>query len=368
MNQKLISNLLLLVSFLVLTSCSKDNEEKEIVVELTVSSQSVTLDDNNKAVVSVSSNTSWAASVSDSWLSCTPTDGKNNQKITISANGDNTSNAARTGTVTIKDNSGKKSINISVKQNVVLAPLDVVTDLMVPFTDGVAINIRYGKDVVSWYFSVLTKDFASSASDSEIINHMGLYNSPILEKYAIYTSHNVQNDNWYVPDTEYCICTVGVDSSGKYGNLARRLFKTNAQNLPLAEITKIELTSNNQWHARASLKNGASKFYALSSQSVEICNLDDHLIGFISYKDIIETDVPITSNTEGYFDFLNNQIVVCTWATNSTGKIGNCYVARSGSSKSRSNAGTDVTYISSEICPQMLGEMYTDDIYEKWKK
>lgn len=370
MMKNVISSLLLGFCFLLfVVSCSKDSEEKEVIVELNVSSRSVTLDDNNnQAVVSVSSNTSWTASASDSWLSCTPSDGKNNQNVTISANGDNTSNAARTGSVTIKDNSGKKSITISVKQNVVLAPLDVVTDLMVPYTDGFATNVRFGKEVSSWRCEVFTKDFALSTSDSEIINIIKSY-SPISNKHNIYTWHNAQNINWFVPNTDYYVCTVGVDSSGKYGNLSRRLFKTSAENLPLAEITKIELTSNKQWHCQVSLKNGASKFYAGSSQSVEIYNLDDYLIGFMTYKDIIEgTDVPTTNYTDGYWDYLDQQIVVCTWATNSTGKIGGCNVARSGSSKTRNNADYDVTYISSEICPQILGETYTSEVYEKWQK
>ncbi len=344
------------------TSCSKDSDEPEIVAELDVSSQSVTLDDNNSASVSVSSNTSWTASTSDSWLVCSPAEGNKNQTITISANSDNTSGAVRTGNVVIKDKSGKKSVTISVKQNVALGPLEVVVDLMVPFTDGFATSVRLGKNVKFWYWLVGTKEFAQAVSDSELINYIKTECSPISSTSNVVWAHNTSDYYWYVPDTDYYFWLIGVDTSGKYGNLAKYSFKTIATNQPLAEVTsvKYETSPKRGWHNKLSLKNGATKYYMLSNQSLDAYNSDDHFFAFQAYYGIIAGKASPIDVTDGFLEYTGNQIVICTWAVNSSGKIGNYSIARGTTSNSARSitTKTDCKIITSEVCPQFLCKKY----------
>ena len=359
MTKNSISSLLFIACMcLIGASCSKDSDEPEIVVELDVSSQSVTLDNNNRSSVSVSSNTSWTASTTDSWLSCTPAEGNKNQSLTISANSDNTTGAVRTGSVVIKDKSGKKSVTVSVKQNTALGPLEVAVDLMVPFTDGFAVAVRLGKNVKSWYGIVAKKEYAQTVSDSEVINVMKSEYTPNSSIYDVVTYNNGPDYYWYESDTEYCYFSVGVDASGNIGDLVRYNLKTNATNLPLAEITSIKYLTNPQkgWNAKISLKNGATKFYIYSTQSLDAYNYDDHYIAYLAYRNLVVGGGTPTDIVDGVVNYTNSQVVMCTWAVNSSGKVGNYSIARgSTSSSARSiSAQSAPEIITSEVCPQVL--------------
>jgi hypothetical protein len=264
--------------------------------------------------------------------------------------------------VVIKDKSGKKSVTVSVKQNTALGPLEVAVDLMVPFTDGFAVVVRLGKNVKYWYGAVTKKDFAQTVSDSEVINVMKSDYTPNTPSYDIITYSNGPDYYWYESDTEYCFFGAGVDASGKFGDLLRYYVRTNATNLPLAEITSIKYltTPEKGWNAKISLKNGATKFYMFSTQSLDTYNYDDHYIAYLAYKYVVLGGDPPTDIIDGVVNYTNSQVVMCTWAVNSSGKIGNHSIARgSTSSSARSiSAQSAPEIITSEVCPQVLCKRY----------
>lgn len=105
---KLYFKILLLVALpLVLFSC-----KKEVTPELELSVYNLDIANiSGEAVVNVDANTDWSASMSSSWCTISPSSGKGNGSITITAS-DNFTNADRTATLLVVCKDLRKSVQI----------------------------------------------------------------------------------------------------------------------------------------------------------------------------------------------------------------------------------------------------------------
>ncbi len=117
--RKLLTAAIGLLTMLSLTSCPSDDDggNEPATGDLQVSSNSVILDEQNSATITVTSTTSWAVFSSASWLNITPAEGSGTQSVTITATENNTGSSARTASIIISDKAGKKSVSVSVTQN-----------------------------------------------------------------------------------------------------------------------------------------------------------------------------------------------------------------------------------------------------------
>ena len=347
-----------LVTVLALTSCSSDDEkDKTVEPQISVSTSEITLDDNNKGNVVVTSNTSWTVSSNETWLSCSPSEGINTQTITISA-ADNPNKTNRKAVLTIKDISGKKGVTVNVTQKAVLDALDVVPDLMVTFTDGMATNFNFGKNVEKWNYTVYHT--TTSKTDEEIVDELSKQSSVSKSTY-VFKATNTSTISWFAPNEEYYLCSLGFDASGKYGKLTKTRFKTRAEKLPLAEITNVKASTSNGkacWSVKVSFKNGAVGSYTAASNSLELYQTDDHFLAYDVYRQILENKLQKSSYTDGTYERTGQQVVVCSWGVDSSGNIGDYFVARSGSPSSvPAKSLKGIVAYSDDYCLEVLKEV-----------
>lgn len=101
----------------IFAGCTPKEEFKET---LSVNPTTIKLEGSRAStIVEVTSNTSWTADVSESWLSVTPTKGTNNLSVVVKAK-DYSGEGDRTGTVTIATSTLKKEISVTQAPDIVI--------------------------------------------------------------------------------------------------------------------------------------------------------------------------------------------------------------------------------------------------------
>lgn len=107
----------------ILTGCTPKEEFKET---LSVNPTTIRLEGSQaSSIIDVTSNASWTASVSDSWLTVSPTSGNGNLSIVVKAK-DYSGEAERTGTVTIATSTLKKEITVTQAPDVVIPHVETL--------------------------------------------------------------------------------------------------------------------------------------------------------------------------------------------------------------------------------------------------
>ena len=101
----------------IFAGCTPKEEFKET---LSVSPETIKFEGSQaSSIVEITSNASWTATVSDSWLSVTPSKGTNNLSVVVKAK-DYSGEGDRTGTVTITTSTLKKEISVTQSPDVVI--------------------------------------------------------------------------------------------------------------------------------------------------------------------------------------------------------------------------------------------------------
>ena len=97
--------LVYIISLLIVVGCGSDDVIDDIIVtkdKLEVSVSRINFQsEKDSQLFSIKANCSWAITCSDSWLTVSPTSGKDNQEITVTVN-KNSLASERTATITIK--------------------------------------------------------------------------------------------------------------------------------------------------------------------------------------------------------------------------------------------------------------------------
>jgi hypothetical protein len=119
---RFIPNIIMgLGAMLLLTACTADSDsEPEERLSTSPSYVKIVAGNDMSAYFTVSSNTSWSINkdYSDSWLSCSPMEGKGEQEVHVYATDKNKGKDIRTATLTIQTLSGKKTVTIEVSQEI----------------------------------------------------------------------------------------------------------------------------------------------------------------------------------------------------------------------------------------------------------
>lgn len=196
------------------------------------------------------------------------------------------------------------------------------------FTDGIVTGWTLGSTVSTFYYTVFTKSGAESLSDEELAAE--LYGEqPYTMDYADYW-FNLTSTDFFSANTEYYLCAVAKNSSGKRGPVLRYKFKTNSSSLPYAQISNIMAATSTRWTYNITLKNNAKCYYLATSSDSSDYTLDWHFYAFYVYNWATNGQLE-THDWESVQTTLNsgtcNVITIATWGVSSTGAIGNPQVA-----------------------------------------
>ena len=200
----------------------------------------------------------------------------------------------------------------------------IVTDLLVPFTDGMVTNWKFGSTAKTFYYAMYTKSGAEALSDDELATKLYEKNAYTVADYGNHIFKFASTD--FSPNTEYCLCAVATNSSGKRGPVLRSVFTTRSSNLPSAEVSDVTATSTNQWSCVVEMKYNAKSYYITAWTGESSYNKDWHFIAYYLYQDIVAGEeeaidwpgVTWTLNS-GKCDYFT----ICTWGVGSNGSIGN---------------------------------------------
>lgn len=105
-----------LAVFICITACGGSDDSKSESIEFAVMPTTITLNDNGSSTINVSSSAEWYVStVTESWLTATPQNGKGRGTVTLTASENNTK-STRTAQVVITEVSTSKSAVVNVSQ------------------------------------------------------------------------------------------------------------------------------------------------------------------------------------------------------------------------------------------------------------
>ena len=213
----------------------------------------------------------------------------------------------------------KDSSTSNIDANATVEP-----NLLVPFTDGMVTNWKFGSTAKTFYYAMYTKSGAEALSDDELATKLYEKNAYTVADYGNHIFKFASTD--FSPNTEYCLCAVATNSSGKRGPVLRSVFTTRSSNLPSAEVSDVTATSTNQWSCVVEMKYNAKSYYITAWTGESSYNKDWHFIAYYLYQDIVAGEeeaidwpgVTWTLNS-GKCDYFT----ICTWGVGSNGSIGN---------------------------------------------
>lgn len=234
----------------------------------------------------------------------------------------------------------------------------VAIDFSVTFTDGIVLEWELGSTVKTMSYSILEKSEINELTDEQITSEMYNLFSYSIENVNGYT-FNLTSDE-IASNTEYYLVAVAKNSSGVRGPILKYLFKTNSNNLPIAEISNVKAASSTQWSADIALKNNAKAYYIAANTSEDNYNSDWHFYAYYAYYWAISGDLE-SLDWEGVSWTLNsgtcNYFTVCTWATDSKGNIGNPHVAYGHTTSYARGTRTDKPKIMRRISKERMKEL-----------
>lgn len=299
----------------------------------------------------IGTNSTWSVSSKPDWItSVTPSSGDPGWSTSIEVKASkNSGTTSRSGTIKFKTKSSttfelkvSQDGDIDIDQNATIQP-----DYLVTFTDGMVTNWKLGSSVNTFAYTVLSKSEAEKFSDEELVT------VAFDKEYsaAVYKDHIFRYSvSSFTPNTNYCLCAVAKNSSGKRGPVLRYLFKTNSASLPYAEISDVKAATATTWQFDITLKNSAAWYYIKLWTGENNYNRDWHFVAY-SLREYINKGIthsfderysssrvswPLNSETCKY-------ATICTWGVSSSGAIGNPHVVYenvSSSARTRAESGT----------------------------
>lgn len=221
----------------------------------------------------------------------------------------------------------------------------IQADNWVTFIDGIVMSWKLGSTATTFDYTVFTKSGAEELTDDQVASKIYTSNPNTLED-ANYIFKSTSSE-WFTANTEYYLCAVAKNSSGKRGPVLRQLFKTNSDNLPSAEISNIKTESTTKWAYTISLKNNAKSYYLATSTDEDDYNSDWHWYAYYVYRwgatgqleahDWTSVATTLKSGT-------CNLLTVCTWGLDANNKIGNPNVAFGSASSSAARSLSSANY------------------------
>ena len=217
------------------------------------------------------------------------------------------------------------------------ASATIEPSLLVPFTDGMVTDWTIGSTVYTFDYSVFTKAGAEALTDDELAEKIYSTDPYYKEDAAyIFRNNNSESNQFYSPNTQYYLCAVAKNISGKRGPVCRYLFRTRTDGLPTALISNIT-PETTRWTFDITLRNGATSYYLGTSTDESRYKSDWHFWAYLVYQ------WGVTGQIESH-DWASVQttlqsgtckvITIGTWGIDSNGSIGNPEVSYGSTSSS----------------------------------
>lgn len=216
----------------------------------------------------------------------------------------------------------------------------LIPNYFVTFKNGFVTNWIAEDNVDFSYWDVFRKSDLESINydEDEIISELVMHDGDV---YNDYISTSTSNE-WYQPATEYVLCTISFDNTGKRGELVIYPFTTMAQGLPVATVSGLKPSTSSEgndiWIWDVSLDNNAIAYYMFADEDSWEGWLDNTVAWYI--KRAIDNGQITTTYTWTSVQMprKENDLLVCLWGTNYKKEVGDYSLSRlSLTSSSRSD-------------------------------
>ena len=194
------------------------------------------------------------------------------------------------------------------------------------FTDGCVTDWTVDSKVSKGYFKVYKKTEISSMSDAAIV--ADLKTTDAIPASNLNSNVYYRGDS-YTANSNYVLCSVGFDSSGKQGELNKYEFKTRSTTLPMAALSNMKYNSS-YWLYTVTAKNNASSYYLYFNESTGVNNWSSWYLRYRIYFAIQNNELGMGTSNTIYSTWGNMQVSrdesqfsICTWAIVSGKNLGN---------------------------------------------
>lgn len=231
--------------------------------ELSVNPTSLSLGANagESKTFTIKSNTTWSVVECPNWVSLQISGSNTYSTAKVTTRSANNASSRRSGYIRIRTNNQEKTESVIVVQecNNTETNCKVEVNNAITLNDALAYDLKFGTSVYQFKILVLSASAAANATESEIL-------SAIKNKEAYsYSTH--QNTMFYYnnlsANTNYKVYTIGMNSSGVYGDLSTFAIKTkSASSVPYTNINNVSYNgADGKWHWSTEKNSYANTFY-----------------------------------------------------------------------------------------------------------
>ena len=235
--------------------------------------------------LTIESNTAWGIADIPSWIDVDRRNGSAGKAtVKVWPNSENSSDTERRGTLVIQ--AGDKTIEKTVYQRPgVNADLYVAPTNLVALADGFACDFTFGSKVKYYYVSRYLPSTLARKTDAEIIEDM----SSDPDNRDTPSDGYVTSWQGQTPLTDYVICTVGYDNSGKHGVLTKTNVKTKSDsNQALATISDVDFDDTyGNW--ATSVNGFVTKYYMWFVSRTDLYDTSDACVAWF-FKDAMNSN------------------------------------------------------------------------------
>lgn len=295
-------------------------ERAECVLNVDMDNYQISAEGESKTF-KITSNTEWYFSDIPSWITLSSTSGSGNKSITMTVR-QNTNMDDRKASLLLTTENGEKSIHIQVNQDGNIGKnLEVKPASIVALADGFAFDYQFGSEVMYYYVSGYYPEYLERMTDEEIIKEM----SSDPSNRDTPSDGYVSSWSGLSYSTQYVVCTVGYNRSGKHG----KLYKTNITtksgvNQALATISDVGYNET-YWSWTTSVNGFVTKYYQWFVTNSYLHNTSEPAIAWFMKDQMTQSpnDFPPIAQGDSWVRPRNGGTVfdVVTWAIDVDGQF-----------------------------------------------
>lgn len=233
--------------------------------------------------------------------------------------------------------------------DIVVANCEATAKDFLEFTDGMVTEFDVTSNVHDFIYAVLPKSIIDTISTSYLISVMSNDIGTEVSNEDLTGYIWKSTGDAYKAGTDYVLCTIAYDADGNRGRVIQKEFTTRSKNLPVATLSNLEAATSssdgsNIWQWDVSLDNNATAYYIDCWEDEDEYNEDRHWnLYWLYYQIKTGKNTDTFDWTEVYLPRDGDYLVVCTWAIDGKGNIGNDSWIRAKTSSSVKASTSDAT-------------------------
>lgn len=191
----------------------------------------------------INSNTSWRIEGAPEWLELSSLSGTGDAAVAVTTLSANSSYSVRVAL--LKVISGDLTCKVTVTQLSALNACTVEASEVVVLCDNAAWSHVFGSKATGYYEDIYAVSDLDGVSDEDLIETLKMSEPEEAPNDFVYYRNS---GALLTPETQYVICTLGVDENGKTGDLKKTYFTTSKKTTDvLAEISNLKYTTKWEW-------------------------------------------------------------------------------------------------------------------------